>query len=304
MSRVLPKNQCTNSTFELFPDRPTAGQQTLNLRTVVRIHVGEPPQRRVIVVRDYEKHCDLLSRTISMVRDFLMEEVYHDTDPSDLAKEWGTTYQHVLNLTTREPVIMHDLLQLLDFTSLDFGVVVRDPSTGKEVTFFAAENLASHLEHSTQTEEIQYYGSDKKGDDPLSDEEAGLDFLPRQHTILFGDKDEVIQQKLVECDGDFDVDKELGEDTIEAEFEELTQRDLEDFETKCENCLDEERLPGSMLCFHCDALGIECSPPEDPERPEDPEPLELLAVVDRQAQRTQHNSVRLLKAAGMLKGEN
>lgn len=256
------------------------------------------------MVRDYERHRDLLSRTISMVRDFLMEEVYHDTDPQDLAKEWGTTFQHVKNLTTSEPVSIHDILQILDFTSLDFGVVIRDPSTGKEVTFFAAENLASHLEHSTQTEEIQYYGSDKKGDDPLSDEEAGLDFLPRQHTVLYDANDEVISKEPIECDGNFDVDKELGEDAIEAEFSELTQRDLEDFGTKCENCLDEERLPDSMLCFHCDALGIECSSPEDPERPEDPESLELLAVVDRQAQRTQHNSTRLLKAAGMLKGEN
>jgi hypothetical protein len=183
-------------------------------------------------------------------------------------------------------------------------MVIRDPATGKEVTFFAADNLASHLEYETQTEEIQVYGSDKKGVDPLEDEESGIDFLPRQHTILYDAQGNEIKEEPVECDGNFDVDKELGEDTIEAEFSEITQRDLEEFETKCENCLEGERLPDSMLCFHCTALGIECSPPEDPERPEDYEPLELLAVVDRRAQRTKDSSIRLLQAAGMLKGEN
>ena len=260
----------------------------------------------------YEKQRDLLSRTVSMVRDFLMEEVYHDTDALALSKEWGTTYQHVKNLTGSQPPVTHDLLQLLDYTSLDFGMVIRDPATGKEVTFFAAENLAGETKHSSQTEEIQHYGPDKKGDDPLSDEDAGLDFLPKCHTILYDAQGNEVPEKSlrqqletpIECDGNFDVDKELGEDTIEAEFSEITQRDLDDFATKCENCLDEERLPDSMLCFHCTALGIECSPPEDPERPGDYEPLELLAVVDQRAQRTQHQSIRLLKAAGMLKGEN
>ena len=253
---------------------------------------------------NYEEIRDLLSRTVKMARDFLMEEVWHDATPEDLAKEWGTTYQHVQNLTDARPVIMHDLLQICSYAELDFGVVIRDPSSGKEITFFAANNLASHLDVEMQTEEVQYYGSDKKGDDPLSDEDAGLDFLPKCHTILYDASGNEIPEKPVECDGSFDVDKELGEDTIEAEFSELTQRDLDDFATKCENCLDEERLPDSMLCFHCTALGIECAPPEDPERPEDYEPLELLAVVDQRAQRTKDSSIRLLQAAGMLKGEN
>jgi hypothetical protein len=169
--------------------------------------------------------------------------------------------------------------------------------------------LASHFKYETQTEEIQHYGSDKKGVDPLEDEESGIDFLPRQHTVLYDAQGNEVRGKIVDGsytieDQDFDVDKELGDDTIEAEFSEITQRDLEDFETKCENCLEGERLPDSMLCFNCDALGIECSSPEDPERPEDYEPLELLAsVVDVRAVRQAHSS-RMLQAAGMLKGEN
>ncbi len=258
----------------------------------------------------YDELRDLTSRTLRMVRDFLMEEVYHDADSQELAKEWGTTYQHVNNLTKAEPPILHDLLQMLSFTALDFGVVIRDPATGKEVTFFAADNLASHLEYETQTEEIQTYGSDKKGVDPLEDEESGIDFLPRIHerSMLFDANGQEIRGKVVDGsytieDETFDVGKELGEDTIEAEFSEITQRDLEEFETKCENCLEGERLPDSMLCFHCDALGVECSPPEDPERPEDYEPLELLASVDQRAQRAKHHSERLLKAAGFIKEE-
>jgi hypothetical protein len=263
----------------------------------------------MIVPLKYDELRDLMSRTICMVRDFLMEEVYHDADAHELAKEWGTTYQHVNNLTKASPPIMHDMLQMMSFTGLDFGVVIRDPATGKEVTFFAAENLASHFKYETQTEEIQHYGSDKKGVDPLEDEESGIDFLPRHHTVIYDAKGNEIRGKMVDGsytieDQDFDVNKELGEDTIEAEFSEITQRELEEFETKCENCLEGERLPDSMLCFHCTALGIECSPPEDPERPEDYEPLELLAVVDQRAQRTKDNSIRLLNAAGMLKGEN
>jgi hypothetical protein len=255
-----------------------------------------------VSLTSYDKLRDLQSRTMQMVRDFLMEQVYHDTDAQELAKEWGTTYQHVNNLTKANPIIATDMLQMLEYTSLDFGIVVRDPATGKEVTFFAADNLASHLEYETQTEEVQIYGSDKKGVDPLEDEEAGLDFLPKIHsrTILYDASGNEIPEEPIEVDGNFDVDKELGEDTIEAEFSELTQRDLEEFENKCENCLEGERLPDSMLCFACDARGVECSPPEDPERPEDYEPLELIASVDRRAQRTKEHSERLLGAAGML----
>ncbi|KKM17919.1 hypothetical protein LCGC14_1670900 [marine sediment metagenome] len=273
---------------------------------------------------NFEKQRDLLSRTISMVRDFLMEEVYHDTDDQDLAEEWGTTYQHVRNLTTGEPADIQDLLQLLSYTFLDFGLIIHDPATGKEVTFFAAENLASHLEYETQTEEIQHYGSDKKGEDPLSDEEAGLDFLPLQHSMLFGADGQRLRDKPIEieCDGDFDTDKELGKDTIEAEFSEITEQELldavTDMDDLCEYCLDHLRIAGSMLCHYCIEAGIVCPPGEgpreahdpqeweDPERPEDYEPLELLAAVDRRAQRTQDNTIRLLQTAGMLngKGEN
>ena len=60
----------------------------------------------------YDQLRDLQSRTMKMVRDFLMEQIYHDTTPDELAKEWGTTFQHVRNLTKAEPLIMQDLLQM------------------------------------------------------------------------------------------------------------------------------------------------------------------------------------------------
>lgn len=255
---------------------------------------------------DYEARRDLLSRTITMVRDFLMEEVYHDVDDPQLADEWGITLLHVRNIIASNPPIMHDLLQILSLTSLDFGIVIRDPSTGKEVTFFAAENLADEDKGSVQTEEIQYYGSDKKGNDPLSDEDAGLDFLPEinPRVIIYDALGNKIHKEPLEMDGSFDIDKELGEDTIEAEFSELTQRDLDEFETKCENCLDEQRLPDSLLCFNCDALGIECVRPEEPERPEDYEPLELLAIVNQHNRSAVFQTNRLLKAGNFLKKDS
>jgi hypothetical protein len=255
---------------------------------------------------DYEKRRDLLSRTVTMVRDFLMEEVYHDSDINQLANEWGMTPLHTRNLVSSEPPIMHDLLQIMSLTALDFGIVMRDPATGKEVTFFAAENLANEDEGSIQSEEVQFYnGSDKKGEDPLSDRDCGLSFLPKVHSrvILYDADGNEILPEAVEVDGSFDVDKEIGEDIVEAEFSEFTQRDIEEFESKCENCLDEQRLPDSTLCFNCDILGVDYDMPEDPERPEDYEPLELLASVDRKARTADFQTRRLLRAANLLKEE-
>jgi hypothetical protein len=264
----------------------------------------------------YDELRGLLSRSVLMVRDFLMDEVYHDIDAEEVSKEWGTTVTKVKGLTEAENPATHDLLELLNYTSLDYGIAIRDPATGKEVTFFAAHNLASDHAYDSQTEEITQY-------DPLDKRESGLDFLPKVHgrIELYDGKGNLIEEDPVEVDGNynlddvdvpsesdfqlddpesFDVEGELGEDTIEAEFSEITQRDLDEFENKCENCLDMERLPDSMLCFHCNALGIECNPPEDPERPEDYEPLELMAAVDHHARQAEFQSRRLLRAGKLL----
>lgn len=264
----------------------------------------------------YDELRGLLSRSVIMVRDFLMEEVYHDSDAAELAKEWGTTFVKVKGLTEAENPSTHDLLELLNYTSLDYGIAIRDPATGKEVTFFAAHNLASDHDYDSQTEEIIQY-------DPMNKSESGLDFLPKVHerVELYDAAGNLILKDPVEVDGSYDLDAadvpsesdfklddpesfdlegELGEDIIEAEFSEITQRDLDEFATKCENCLELERLPDSMLCFACTALGVECSPLEDPERPEDYEPLELLAKVDHHARQAEFQSRRLLRAGKLL----
>lgn len=265
----------------------------------------------------YDELRGLLSRSVLMVRDFLMEEVYHDSTFLDMAAEWETTVQKVKNLTASENPATHDLLELLNYTSLDYGIAIRDPATGKEVTFFAAHNLASDNEYDSQTEEVIQY-------DPMSKSESGLDFLPRNHTVLYDASGNRVTREPVEVDGQyslddidvpsesdfqlddpeaFDIDGELGEDTIEAEFHELTARDLieaNNDDELCENCIERERLPDSMLCHFCTMAGVECNPPEDPERPEDYEPLELLAIVDHHARNAEFQSRRLLRAGKLL----
>ena len=205
-----------------------------------------------------EKQSDLLSRTVKMVKDFLMEEIWHDENYAELAISWNTTYQHVQNLLSSSHPITHDLLQLCVFGELDFGIVIRDPATGKEVTFFAAENLSGAPEVSCVTEEVQYYSRKEKKADPLDDGEIGLEFLPKVQSILFDAQGNVIPEKPIEIDGEYNLDEGI----LDGEFEEITQRDIEEFMMKCENCMDADRVSDSMLCLQCETSGVECHPPE------------------------------------------
>jgi transcriptional regulator with XRE-family HTH domain len=305
------------------------------------------------LAKDDQIHA-LLSRTTKMVRDFLLEQVLHGLTDVQLAKELGVSVHYVHGMTGDKELIAPDAAILCRALGLDLGFAIRDVHTGKEVTFYAADNFGSKKDYETQTEEVQHYDDvDVEVDDLVE----GLDGIPVIHQVVDGSytvEDEPTWTQRLGLDPDaatldewsmaptgavikyaeslseserenlikefesrhetshlaqainFDVERELGEDTIEAEFSEITQRDLEEFENKCENCLEEDRLADSRLCFHCDALGIEASPLEDPERPEDYEiePLHLIAQVDARAQRTKEHSERLLEQAGMLRNHN
>jgi hypothetical protein len=234
----------------------------------------------------------LLSRTTKMVRDFLLEEVFHDLTPEQIANELGISDYELSQTMKDDGLIVPDAAGFARAAGLDIGLVIHDPGTGKEITFFAADNFGSKKPFERQTEEFQSYGEPP----PLPVNIDGLDGIP------------VVNPRTVACDGDFDLDKELGEDIIEAEFQELTERDLldamMDTDEKCENCIEHERLPDSMLRHFCTEAGVICSLPEDPERPEDYEPLELMGFVDHRAQRAQEHSERLLDAAGLLRNHN
>lgn len=328
------------------------------------------------LAKDDQIH-SLLSRTTKMVRDFLLEKVFHDLTEEQLAKELGQDIHSTRRILSNGELIAPEAAIMCRALGLDMGFVIRDVGTGKEVTFYAADNFGSKKPYETQTEEIQAYGLDKKGVEEVED---GLDFIPVAHEVVDGsfvvDEDEEEEEDLADlefldedddddedwdeegeedeldeeeedeahyvkpspgaeeeeeggeytrfCDDpldkydpevraffnfsdggeDFDVEAALGEDSIEAEFEEIIQRDLEDFMTKCENCMELDRLPDSMLCHPCTEAGVICHPPEDLERREDYEPLELMALVDHRAQQTKDHSLRLLQTAGLLQQHN
>lgn len=190
----------------------------------------------------YDEIRDLLSRTTTLVRDFLMEEVYHDSDMQELAKDWGTTYQHVKNLTESTPILTHELMQLLSYTALDFGMSIRDPATGKEITFYAGNNLASDVEYDCQTEEVLQYDLNKKGVDPLGDEDSGLDFLPPIHIQLFDASGKPIPQTVVEIDGEFEVDENGDPDDPDEDWDEEGEEEEEDEE---DDSFSENSVPGA-----------------------------------------------------------
>jgi hypothetical protein len=207
-----------------------------------------------------------------MVRDFLMEEVWHDTPVEQLATEWEVSPNRVdLILGKYSPQgesTMLDLVDLLSYTQLDFGITIRDPVTKKEITFFAADNLASDSTYDQQTEEVVNYEMLDKG----------LEGIP------------VVNTPVKTVDGDYDIS--------DAEFEEIH---TELGEQLCENCLIEEKIPESMLCQTCTDAGVECHSPESDAPDGDPE--ELMAVVDRNAQVARDYSESLLRRAGLLKEE-
>ncbi len=241
---------------------------------------------------------DFQSRAITMVRDFLLEELYHDADTEELANMWEVGQHEVRSVIEHEHPILAELLRLLHYSGLDFGIALRDPGSEKEITFFADNNLSGEPQPMMTTEEFPRYGSDKKG------EEDGLDFLPIVSPM---ERTEVI-------DGDFTI---IDEDEDPAnpestEYEELIARDLlevfsragnqmeldddEELE-RCENCTEHARIPDSMLCHHCTLAGVEC---HSPESAVDDDPALLMALVDHQAQHAKDHSLRLLQTAGLL----
>lgn len=255
----------------------------------------------------YSKYRELMARTCKMVRTFLIEEIYHDEDVDATAEEWGVSPRCAEFLLTGDRLIPVDLLAILDHTGLDFGVVVRCPASGREVTFFAADNLAGEDEGTEQrTEEVVHYDPKPKGG-------KGLDGI------------EVVHEVVQIVDGNFDVDEP-------DEFDEVLPRDVKDLDAwcdrceeglalegttrcihctddsqeipvdldnLCEYCLDQERETDSMLCHGCADAGIECAPPDhlEPEHC-----LEVLASIDRQAEHAQSYTQRLLAESHRLMG--
>jgi hypothetical protein len=253
-----------------------------------------------------------------------MEEIYHDANATELAELWGTTKFAAEQVMHQTP-FMHELLKLIHYSGLDFGIVIRDPAANKEVTFFAENNLSGEPGSFSQVStEIVDYGSDKKGD---SHDGKGIDFLSRVNPF----------------DPAFDLKAALGEDTIEAEFQEVDRRDLQEAFTPtiskgslrrieaarqvvgsyvfvsqqamlddrssdglCEDCLDHAKIPDSHLCYFCTMKGSEILPESEGgkilyQREEgEVENQELRAKVIRHAQETNEHSLRLLKAAGLL----
>lgn len=119
---------------------------------------------------------DLLERTILMARAYLMDEIYHDADAAELSEQWVVSQSHVRVLTSSGAPFMIDLLEILQHTKLDFGIAIRDPSSGKEITFFAANNLSGEQELARTTEEVINYA-------PRAAPTSGLDFLIRHHPL-------------------------------------------------------------------------------------------------------------------------
>lgn len=242
------------------------------------------------MVPDYKGTRDLLSRTCCMVRDFLLEKVYHDALPEDLADEWGTTYRHVKNIL-KDDMLPAELLTVLQFSGLEFGVTIRDPGSGKEVTFFAANNLVEDDDVPQVIEEtIVYDGSDKKGE---KGGEGIPDTIPRVHTVINGSYN-------IEDEKPARNPFEDPEGVIDAEFSETTQRDIEELSNLCENCYEGERLPDSMLCHPCTEAGVICNPPDDSSE-EEVDPLELIASVHARAEQARQQSDHLLALASGLK---
>jgi len=210
------------------------------------------------VFSNHKRMRDLQSRTLRMVRDFLLEEVYSQDDFDELAKEWGTTYYFIRRLLHGNDPFDTDILALIEKTRLDFGVVIRDPGTGREVSFFAEDNLSGQSDSSySQDEIVEYSDASRKS------RGEGIDFLPRVHPM----------------DGDYSLDEE---DAADVEFTEEKAR--------CENCLSKPQLPGCVLCEACVEAGVQADSPEKLH-----DPIEVLAAVDAEAERARQRSEHLLR---------
>ena len=99
----------------------------------------------------------VLTRAISMVRDFLFEDKYADWGDEALAERWGFTRSMVrMRRVTTKPN-MTDLLAMIAGSDLDLGITIRDPVTGREVTFFPGDNITSSLDADQETEEYTDY---------------------------------------------------------------------------------------------------------------------------------------------------
>lgn len=247
---------------------------------------------------DYKGIRDLLSRTCCMARDFLLEEIYHDAEAEELAEEWGTTPQHVRNILQNDMIPM-ELLTLLQFAQLQFGIAIRDPGSGKEVTFFAANNIVEGDESDVdQTTEqiVAYNGTDKRRG---GESNGGIpETIPRVHAVVDG------SYTIEGPSGHPGQDNNpFGTDTIEADFEEVALGDTQDLANLCEFCFSRERIPDSQLCHYCLEAGMVCGPPNNPNEPES-NPLELLAQVSSQAEEAHQKSTRLLSLVSGIGSSN
>lgn len=222
---------------------------------------------------------DLLYRTVKMTRDFILEEVYLNAPVDDLAKDWQKTIEYVEHLTKTPSPELIDLLIMLECSLLDFGITIRDPASGKEITFFAANNLGTKEDREQITEESHQF---------LSSEEGIPNTIPQIHKRV---------------DGSYNIDDEDNSYKLPNEDIEYLGVDGEQSESLCENCCSHNRIPDSMLCHYCLEAGIICHSPEDP-NPLESDPIEILAQINSVKVSERENSLRLLEQAGFtLDGE-
>lgn len=221
---------------------------------------------------DYTRYRDIQSRTNVMVRDFLLEEIYHDTDPAELAQEWDIEMPLAQRLCRDQNLTFTELFFLLELTGVNVGTVIRDPASGREITFFAMNNLVE------EEDDEQIYITEEN-----VDYREGLEGIPRVHEV---DGSYTIQESGVE--NPF----ETKEDVIDAEFSEVDRRDLAEIKSStCENCMTNERVDDSRLCHMCLEAGVEASPLD---------PLELVARVDTRAAEARESSRQLIEQAKSL----
>lgn len=212
---------------------------------------------------------EILSRAVAMVRDFFFQELYKDWDLKALAEAWGMKPWALENLaaTPEDTLSWHlDLVPMLRGSGFDLGLTIRHPKSGREVTFFPPNNFGGEEGPMEVVHEAI----------PHPQEREGLDFLPKVH----------------EADGSYTAE----EDVIEAEYEEIDARDIQELYLTeallCENCRAEEQLPGSLLCNSCiqaDQVGISRQITEDRTN-------EIIARIDREAEEAQRRSERRRRA--------
>lgn len=223
------------------------------------------------ITPDYTRYHDLQQQAIKMVRDYLLEKVYHDISTEQMAQELNIPSELALRLCTSPSLTLTELIYFLDLNQLNFGLFIRDPGAELEVSFLPLDNL--HEDNSEQPQNIKestvHYSS-----------------LDADVTVVDGDYD-TEEEEETEA---FFLEKE--DRVVNAEFGEVSDRSYEEvLENQCENCLEEDRLEDSLLCYFCQQAGVQA---------DDLDELELMARVTIDAGSAQENSRRLLEQANQL----